>query len=157
MNIQKKEQVEVQKTNKIANPYDTPFMRDYLAREERSKTTTTREIGKIGVDSGTMMFCDPCYVLQNPKVQEDWMDFVDNKMSFIFKEFRNADVVQLNEVDEFAHGAIMTTGFGDGCYSVEIEEGDFGNWGTRVVSAKITFIDQEEIDRFERLLKKEVA
>ena len=45
----------------------------------------------------------------------------------------------------------MNTGFGDGSYEVEIEEGDFGKFGKRVVSAKITFIQPEDLKKVDMI------
>ena len=121
--------------------------------------TTKRTLGTIGVDSGTMMFCDPCYVIEemnkleeeyfstNPPI--DWEEFCKTRLVTL-KEGVNGSVVNLNN-DSYADGAIMNTGFGDGAYQVEIEEGDFGEFGKRVVSAKITFIEPHDHVVFDKL------
>jgi len=115
--------------------------------------TETISLGTIGVDSGTMMFCDPCYVIKklnnleedysNSESPLDWEEFCETRLSSLY-ESSNGSVVRLNDYD-YADGAIMNTGFGDGSYKVEIEEGDFGDFGKRVVSAKITFIQPKDL------------
>ena len=125
--------------------------------------TKTISLGTIGVDSGTMMFCDPCYVIKKLNNLEeeyfdsesplDWEEFCETRLSS-FNESSSGSVVRLNDYD-FADGAIMHTGFGDGCYEVEIEEGDFGDFGKRVVSAKITFIQPKDLVRNDKIFNKE--
>jgi hypothetical protein len=102
------------------------------------------ELGNISVDSGTMMLCDPCYIFQDEKTKSaTWSDFIDRMRSNGMDGDEKGCVLNLNDHD-FANGSVFSTGFGDGSYPVEIEVGDFGKWGKRVVSAKITFIDDME-------------
>ena len=79
----------------------------------------------------------------------DWEEFCKTRLVTL-KEGVNGAVVNLNN-DSYADGAIMNTGFGDGAYQVEIEEGDFGEFGKRVVSAKITFIEPHDHVVFDKL------
>ena len=105
----------------------------------------TVKLGSIGVDTGTMMFCDPCYVIG--KETGSWEEFCEKKYDSEFDE-KNGDIVSLSKTD-FSNGAVFHTGFGDGAYQVELEVGDFGEWGERVISANITFITQEDIEKME--------
>ena len=142
--------------NTFPNKLREKIMKNYIK-------TTKRTLGTIGVDSGTMMFCDPCYVIKEMnKLEEeyffsdsqlDWEEFCKTRLVTL-KEGVNGSVVNLNN-DSYADGAIMNTGFGDGSYKVEIEEGDFGKYGKRVVSAKITFIQPKDLVRHDKVINKE--
>jgi hypothetical protein len=101
------------------------------------------ELGHIGVDSGTMMLCDPCYVMGRDT--KSWENVCNE-----IKDGREGMILRVNDSD-YADGSVFSTGFGDGSYPVEIEVGDFGELGKRVVSAKITFIDDEEMSEMSDL------
>jgi len=141
--------------NTFPNKLREKIMKNYIK-------TTKRTLGTIGVDSGTMMFCDPCYVIRelnnleeeycNSDSPLDWEEFSATRLSALYEG--NGSVVSLNDYN-FADGAVMHTGFGDGCYEVEIEEGDFGKFGKRVVSAKITFIQPKDLVRHDKVINKE--
>ena len=118
-----------------------------VSKPQKIKTKTIK-LGQIGVDSGTMMFCDPCYVIKNKHERwnvPEWKQFLPTLDNALDGGERNGSVVKLSKKD-FSNGVVMNTGFGDGAYEVEIEEGDFGKFGKRVVSAKITFIQPEELE-----------
>ena len=118
-------------------------------KEKGKVTTEIIELGRIGVDSGTMMLCDPCYIFQDEKTKSaTWSDFIDRMNLNGMDGNKKGCVLSLNDHD-FANGSVFSTGFGDGSYPVKIEVGDFGKWGKRVVSAKITFIDDEEMSEYE--------
>ena len=89
----------------------------------------------------------------NSNSQLSWSEFVDTRLTSLHGS-SNGSVINLNDED-FADGVVMNTGFGDGCYEVEIEEGDFGDFGKRVVSAKITFIQPKDLVRHDKVINKE--
>jgi hypothetical protein len=100
-------------------------------------TTETIKLGRIGVDSGTMMLCDPCYVIG--KETKDWTTVCEE-----LKQMEEGLILNVND-HNFANGAIFSTG-GDGSFPVELEVVDLGKrQGKRVVSAKITFIEKNEL------------
>ena len=95
------------------------------------------ELGKIGVDSGTMMMCDPCYVMGG--MTKDWKTICKEMKGMVFGKN-----ISLNDND-FADGVIFRTGLGDGNYAVTLEIVNRGKWGKRVKSATITFIEDEDL------------
>lgn len=109
----------------------------------------TKYIGCIPVDSGKMMFSDPCYVLPNkdfPESNKDIPDYRDFISTPSFDEYAYSNAMTKKTIERYKNDtvAVISTGFGDGLYPVEVEIGDFGKWGKRVVSAKIVFIEESE-------------
>lgn len=95
------------------------------------------KIGMCGVDSGTLMIVDPCYVLPD-KIGE-----VATEKSYTYDKF-------LDDIggDQFKQilasgiggtGVISSTGFGDGNYPVYAKIVDEGDFGKRVKELKIKF------------------
>jgi hypothetical protein len=106
-------------------------------------------IGHIGVDSGQMMLCDPCYIESHWKEENDFdmgasdRDEPDNT-DF---SYRGACETTLAKVSAGVLGngiaAVCSTGFGDGSYPVYVEYSDEGEWGRRVKRMVIEFIGDE--------------
>ena len=101
--------------------------------------TKTIQLGRIGVDSGTMMLCDPSYALgakpNGYSKTKDWSSVCQE-----LAQMEEGLILELND-HNFANGAIFSTG-GDGSFPVELEVVDLGKrQGKRVVSAKITFME----------------
>jgi hypothetical protein len=114
-----------------------------------------KQVGEVWVDSGQIMIVDPCYI------GDDWDSEYESKVeydgsgspSFSYsgacaashngnappgKAFSEANFQMQN-------GAICTSsGFGDGCYPVYVEVGDYGEWGNRIKSITIDFDPQDE-------------
>lgn len=66
-----------------------------------------KTIGYIGVDSGTVMVVDPCYIVPD----DDWMDFC--------REFDDNGGYAKRYVEMNSGGIAVTTAHGDGSYAVE--------------------------------------
>ena len=111
-------------------------MREMIMTTNKTKNVETYEIGKIGVDSGTMMLCDPSYVMGSDTKTKEWNEVCDNLSDMKFGKY-----IRLNKKN-FADGVMFETGFGDGSYPVTIDVVDCGKSGKRVKSATITFIDE---------------
>ena len=63
-------------------------------------------LGGIGVDTGTMMVCDPCYVIG--KETESWKEFCDKKLDGGYYE-NNGDIFSLSKTDcVFPHFSFLT-------------------------------------------------
>jgi hypothetical protein len=113
------------------------------------------KLGEIGVDSGQMMLCDPCYI------ESSWQrgDFDHEKIEAMKKnkvyEFgysgacaatlqENGNKAQIGDILANGLGAVCSTGYGDGSYEVWVEvTDDTGGWGTRVSKMEIIFIEDE--------------
>ena len=105
-------------------------------------------VGYVGVDSDQMMLGDPCYF-------DEWGggDFTsageDAPPNGAF-DYDGACRATLAEAKAGVLGNGMSivcrSGFGDGQYPVYIEISDEGDWGQRVKSMTIVFIDDQEDD-----------
>jgi hypothetical protein len=107
-------------------------------------------IGTIGVDSGQMMLCDPCYV---DSWDRDDGTFADDAMgrekpehtNFSYAGACNATLSkQKAGILGRGTGAVCSSGFGDGSYGVYIKRSDEGPWGNRVGAMMIVFISDDE-------------
>jgi len=107
----------------------------------------TIELGTVGVDSGTMMLCDPCYVMGRDTETKEWGEVIDEMYSKDrTRNHKFGQELNLNNND-FANGVVFDTGFGDGTYDVTIDVVDLGKWGgKKVKSATITFFTEEEVE-----------
>ena len=107
------------------------------------------QIGHIGVDSGQMMLLDPCYV------DSIWDKADDLPVSIDMEPTETVDyngacsaTLSVKKSGILGRGiaAVCATGFGDGQYPVYVEFSDEGEWGRRVKSMTIVFIDDSEQD-----------
>ena len=95
-----------------------------------------KKIGVVGVDSGTLMIGDPCYLDDDGWTKEDYDKFVC-RMKGDYKQV------------PFEHGhagkaMIFSSGFGDGCYNVFAKIKDYKDWGKRITEVKIVLIEEED-------------
>jgi hypothetical protein len=103
--------------------------------------TETKQIGTIGVEAGLCWIGDPCYIIQNeeagkPKEIKTWDNFCDAMSGVDTKSFNYA-------MGHEGLGVCVSTGFGDGSYPVYATISDEGDWGKRVKSVTIVFIEDE--------------
>jgi len=91
----------------------------------------TIKIGEVGVDSGTILVTDPCYI----------------------KDDYNYEEVVKPVLDENLYGQtngglslITTSGLGDGCYPVYANIIEDETWGRRVESIMIQFIFDIDVE-----------
>lgn len=103
----------------------------------------TRLIGHIGVDAGLCWIGDPCYLSPESGNSpfENWGSFCDN----LGKDNPTAKSFNYTMGHE-GLGVCVSTGFGDGMYPVHAVIEDYKDWGKRVKSVTITFIDDDDED-----------
>lgn len=107
-------------------------------------------IGDIGVDSGQIMICDPCYVSQFDSKDGDFDFGASDRDKPLNTAFSYAGACETTLAKSQAGvignglGAVTSSGFGDGRYPVYVEFSDQGDWGRRVKSMTIVFIDDSE-------------
>jgi len=110
----------------------------------------TELIGHVGVDSGQMMLCDPCYVSQFASNDSDFDFGASDRDKPLNTAFSYAGACETTLAKSQAGvignglGAVTSSGFGDGSYPVYVEFSDEGAWGRRVKSMTIVFIDDSE-------------
>ena len=108
------------------------------------------KIGSIGVDSGQMMLCDPCYL---NKWEDNEFDNTNHQQareteSYEFN-YNGACAATLSPkrsgiLGVFGIAAVCSTGYGDGCYDVFITVTDEREWGLRISKLEIVFIESED-------------
>lgn len=98
-------------------------------------------VGHIGVDAGLCWIGDPCYVLPDDATENpgrDWGEFCDS----LGNEYPTLKSFSY-QLGHEGVGVCVATGYGDGVYPVTAEIIDDPEWGRRVRSVTITFIDEE--------------
>jgi hypothetical protein len=112
--------------------------------------TEEKLIGYAAVDSGQMMVCDPYYI--DNQWEGDNMDFDQepNENGLYPFNYGGCATATLSEKQAGAMhfkkgfegaGVVFSTGFGDGLYPVYATFSDEGEWGTRVKSIRVEFIE----------------
>jgi hypothetical protein len=103
------------------------------------------KVGKIGVDAGICWIGDPCYTVtpdaKTPAAQT-WPEFCD-----LLEKGESDGTMQWNYAMGHAGlGVSVSTGYGDGVYSVYVQRNKYG----RVMRAMVDFEgldpDEEEVD-----------
>lgn len=104
--------------------------------------TGWKKLGVVGVDSGTLMITDPCYITDDRWTGKDYdKELLDEGWKF-FKQVKNSHGVKTS--------VIFSSGFGDGSYKVW---GYFENYPQdvngkkhndfRIKEVKIVLIEEE--------------
>ncbi len=99
--------------------------------------------GMVGVDSGQVMFCDPCYINSEWEKGEGERNLFNkkNKGKFSYggccvSTNSKERYGQLNyKIGHAGAGVVMSSGYGDGTYEVYVKRNEEG----RIVEAKIIF------------------
>jgi hypothetical protein len=104
---------------------------------------TEELIGYVGVDSGQMLLCDPCYIDSMWKKDDTPADFRD--LSAFQGRFSYLGAAQATLSDKKAGildmsvGAVCSTGWGDGLYPVYVSYE-----GSRISEMRIAFLPEKE-------------
>lgn len=98
-----------------------------------------KTIGYVGVDSGTLMIGDPCYL----DGEDDWNEELYEKHICGRLSESKSQAIQISEL--FKHQAVaFSSGFGDGVYEVKALYKNYGkNGGKRIKEVKIILIGDE--------------
>lgn len=102
-------------------------------------------IGTVGIDAGMLYLGDPCYIVDKPLGQKPWGEFLDD-MYATSNDGEDARWWTVNSpfpnpaAGSFPAGHVVTTGWGDGEYPVEITLAKDG----RVASVTVTFLPDED-------------
>jgi len=114
-------------------------------------------IGHVGVNSGRMMLCDPCYIESHWNQESEFAHDASDQECPANTDFsyRGACETTLTKVQAGilgnGIGAVCSTGFGVGQYPVYVEYAEKNGWNRRVKRLVIEFIgdDAEEADDIE--------
>ena len=84
------------------------------------RTTKYETVGHVSVDAGIIQIGDPCYQKEGFKDHAVWMKYLeDNKILDM------EDAVQIpheSGIDSYGKAVVVSSGFGDGVYPVEIKK-----------------------------------
>jgi hypothetical protein len=96
------------------------------------------KIGTVGVDSGTLLICDPCYIHGDNKIMDEITELMFNQDQHTEK------YVQLNHNALCSgKGVAFQSGLGDGSYDVFATIGKVPGWGERIKKVEIVLIGDE--------------
>lgn len=103
-------------------------------------------IGYVGVDSGQMMLCDPCYIdsmWSKSECPKDFRDLSPYEGKFNYLGAAQATLSEKKAgVLNLSVAAVCSTGWGDGLYPVYVTYED-----DRISEMRIVFMsDKEDID-----------
>lgn len=114
------------------------------------KIRNPKLIGHIGVDSGQVIITDPCYLKNFDSDDGEFAPDASDRQTPEHADYSYAGACNVTLAKPQAgiigvgrDGAVCSSGFGDGAYPVYVEYSDEGEWGTRVKSMTIVFIDDE--------------
>jgi len=100
------------------------------------KEAVKKQIGVVGVDSGTLWLSDPAYVLHKDKppkdIGKDWDDLV--------KTFEGGYHQYKYDKGHDGLGVSVSTGYGDGTYPVYVDQDE----NKRIKSVTVEFINNKE-------------
>ena len=101
-------------------------------RETEEVIGEWKKVGVVGVDAGTLYLGDPCYVLQDgASHREEGAQWAERLTE------NNFEPTQLNyRMGHAGLGVLVGTGYGDGCYDVEVKRTEDG----RVAAVRVVFI-----------------
>jgi len=96
------------------------------------------KIGVVGVDSGTLIVGDPCYLTDDNWSTKDYDKEVCEGMGDYSRQVKY-------EMGHDGKAVLFSSGFGDGCYEVFAKIKDCKGWGKRVAEVKIVMIAEDDI------------
>lgn len=102
-----------------------------------------QKVGVIGVDAGICWIGDPCYILHKDKKGEDAVpkDIGKDWHEFCARLGDNSDTAQFNyDLGHPGLGVVVSTGYGDGSYDVEVHKTSDG----RIAAVRVVFVDEDE-------------
>lgn len=120
--------------------------------EENEIIESTQQIGFVAVDSGQLMLCDPCYVIDFFSDEEYNPQPADENGFYPFSYNGACGATISNEMAGQLHfnrgyagaGVAFATGYGDGLYPVYATYRTSSAWGKRIAKIEIVFIDEDE-------------
>ena len=113
-------------------------------------------IGKCGVDSGTLLIVDPCYIKSLDSDEERFADFSIDPMRDEGNIYQAIDASEGRTASPVCSDLAVatTTGYGDGYYNVYAivaDTIDTEGWGTRVLGIFVDFDDTESVGAIESI------
>lgn len=95
------------------------------------------ELGLCGVDSGTLMVLDPCYIERFFNYERDVIDHSDERYSDGSPSRHSFVTNKLPDGREIPLGIVFSTGWGDGAYPLTATFQCFGKNHWRIVKVEV--------------------
>ena len=105
-------------------------------------------VGNIGIDAGLCWIGDPCYVLPDDAWERDQVKDWSKFCSELGEDSPTAKSFNYKLGHE-GLGVCVSTGCGDGVYPVYATISDLPDWGKRIKSVTIVFIEDDEGEEVE--------
>jgi hypothetical protein len=97
------------------------------------------KVGVVGVDAGLVWLGDPCYILHTKKPKAIGKDWGDLAKSLDLR--LGNDAVQMNyDKGHPGLGVIVTSGYGDGEYPVEVRRLEDGT----IAEVRVVFVREQD-------------
>ena len=125
----------------------TRYLRRHLMTTKRLNgyfhEKVLEDVGEVSVDSGTLLICDPCYLLSHGLTEEALEEISQVTLGQPRKMCGPAVYTQFTGVyaDQKPLGFVTTTGYGDGGYKVYVEK--TAKEG-RIKSITVVFITEKQ-------------
>ena len=107
--------------------------------------STIVKLGVVGVDSGQIMICDPCYI-QSEFISKEEVDFDENPAIYRHREDGSRWQFTFGTPPFKDNAVASTSGLGDGQYDVFAEIIEVEGWGERVKKVWVEFIRETELE-----------
>jgi hypothetical protein len=123
-----------------------------MGSNNKTKTRVIK-IGYVGVDSGVLMVCDPCYIeseWEKGHIYEDAPNGERGAFNYdgvcqAAREAINGSGQLFYKAGHAGVGVALPSGFGDGYYPVYAKVVDYGEYGERIQSISIRLISKAEV------------
>lgn len=80
-------------------------------------------VGAVTVDAGLIQLGDPCYQRENFEDKDVWMSYLrDNKILDMDDAVQIPHFNEGGNYDDYGRAVVVSSGFGDGVYPVEIKK-----------------------------------
>lgn len=87
-------------------------------------------IGHVGVDSGTLMVADPCYLINDGWSEKDYDEYIINTSN-------QKSVCVPIDSGRSGKAVAFQSGCGDGVYEVKAKFENLKDWGERITEVRI--------------------
>lgn len=117
-----------------------------------------KKIGVVGVDSGQLMICDPCYIDSEWK-KEEFDDSVKKPSNFSYNGVSQATLKKQTAQIKYALGhagvaVVFRSGLGDGLYDVFAKIDNVKDWGRRVTEVRIKLVDAAYAKKMSKVCRR---
>lgn len=95
-----------------------------------------KTVGFVDVDAGILQLGDPCYTSDGRNHADDWQEFC--RFMFSQEDYESGVIKVPHEPGNEGKAVVVSTGYGDGSYPVQVRR-DEG----RIAEVRVVFIPEE--------------